>query len=85
MAVMEAESTCRSDAVGDTTLTYQGSGRIEGMSCGLFQVRVLAGRPSCDALVDPATNVAWAYKVYSASSSWKPWSVWTSGKYLKFL
>lgn len=81
MAVMQAESSCNPSAVGDTN-------PINGLlahSCGLFQVRTLKGRPSCEALKDPATNVEWAYRVYLGRGSFKPWSVFTSGKYLRFL
>lgn len=64
--VMRAESGCNPYAVGDK--------HIPPVSCGLFQIRTLAGRPSCEALKDPATNVAWAYRLYR-DSGWKPWSV----------
>jgi len=81
MAVMQAESGCNPASVGDTR-------PINGLlapSCGLFQIRTLKGRPSCEALKDPATNVEWAYKVYTGRGSFKPWSVFTNGKYLKYL
>ncbi|WP_372487864.1 hypothetical protein [Rathayibacter festucae] len=79
------ESDCDPDAIGDLSLTYQGSGRREGMSCGLMQVRVLAGRPDCAALLDPTTNVANAWRIYEARGSFAPWSVYTSGEYEQFL
>jgi hypothetical protein len=75
--VMRAESGCRPTAVGDTK-------PIKGVlahSCGLFQVRTLRGRPSCEELKNPETNVAWAYKLYVAKNKhgkqafWSPWSV----------
>lgn len=66
LAVMKAESGCNPNAVGDR--------HIPPVSCGLFQIRTLAGRPTCEQLKDPATNVAWAWKLYQASG-WKPWSV----------
>jgi hypothetical protein len=72
--VMRAESGCNPYAVGDTTLTYIQNGTTYGMSCGLFQVRYLPGRPTCEALKNPAANVDYAYRLYTASG-WKPWSV----------
>lgn len=66
LAVMKAESGCNPNAVGDT--------HIPPVSCGLFQVRTLAGRPSCESLKDPSTNVAYAYKLY-ASGGWGHWTV----------
>lgn len=85
LAVMKAESGCRADAVGDTTLTFIEDGEVRGMSCGLFQVRVLRGRPSCDFLQDPANNVAWAWKIYSARGNFGAWSAYTSGAYLNHM
>lgn len=81
MAVMEAESNCNPSAVGDTS-------PINGLlapSCGLYQVRTLRGRPTCEQLKDPATNVEWAYKISGSGSNWKPWSVFTNEKYKKYL
>ena len=81
MAVMEAESNCNPAAIGDTR-------PINGLlahSCGLYQVRVLKGRPTCEHLKDPATNVEWAYKISAGGSNWKPWSVFTNGKYKRYL
>ena len=75
LAVMKAESGCNPNSVGDNF-------PINGLyapSCGLFQIRTLAGRPSCDQLKDPSTNVQWAFKLYSGSG-WKPWSVCKNGK-----
>jgi hypothetical protein len=80
MAVMEAESSCNPAAVGDT---YPINGLL-AYSCGLFQIRVLAGRPSCEQLKDPATNIEWAYKI-SGGNNWKPWSAFTNQKYIKYL
>lgn len=70
MKVMKAESGCRTTAIGDNRVI----GGIYAPSCGLFQIRTLKGRPSCDQLKHPATNIAWAYKLYGASG-WSPWSV----------
>jgi len=81
MAIMQAESSCNPNAVGDT---YPIAGLL-APSCGLFQIRTLTGRPDCEALKDPATNIEWAYKVSGGGANWKPWSVFTNGKYLNFL
>lgn len=86
MAVMQAESRCDINAVGDTWEI----GGITAPSCGLFQVRTLKGRPSCEELKDPGTNVEWAYRLYVASKDrgndpWYPWSVYNNGAYQKYL
>ena len=80
MAIMKAESGCRTTAVGDNYPI----GGLHAPSCGLFQVRTLKGRPTCNQLQDPATNIAWAYKLYGASG-WKPWSVYNKGLYKEFM
>lgn len=70
LQIMRAESGCNPYAVGDTWA-------INGLyapSCGLFQVRTLQGRPSCEALKDPATNIEWAYKIY-LGQGYGAWSV----------
>lgn len=66
LQVAKAESGCNTFAVGDK--------HIPPVSCGLFQVRTLPGRPSCEQLQDPATNVAFAYQLY-VKNGWQPWSV----------
>lgn len=80
IAVMKAESGCNTHAVGDN---YPIGGLL-APSCGLFQVRTLAGRPTCEELKDPATNVAWAYRLYTARG-FQPWSVYNSGAYQKYM
>ena len=79
-AIMRAESSCVAGNVGDN---YPIRG-LHAPSCGLFQVRTLAGRPSCEQLKDPETNVAWAYRLYS-ESGWSPWTVFNNGTYRKYL
>jgi len=69
-AIMKAESSCSTNAVGDN---YPING-IHAVSCGLLQIRTLASRPSCDQLKDPATNIAWGYKIYT-SQGYRAWSV----------
>lgn len=73
--VMRAESGCNPNAKGDNRVI----GGIYAPSCGLFQIRTLQGRPTCEQLQDPATNIEWAFKLYRASG-WKPWSVCNTGK-----
>lgn len=73
--VMRAESGCNPNAKGDNRVI----GGIYAPSCGLFQIRTLQGRPTCEQLQDPATNLEWAFKLYR-SSGWKPWSVCNTGK-----
>lgn len=69
--IMRAESMgCNPSAVGDN---YPING-IHAVSCGLFQIRTLAGRPSCKALKNPALNVKVAYRLYK-SGGWRHWSV----------
>lgn len=41
---------------------------------GLFQIKNFAGRPSTEALMDAATNIAYAAKMSGAGTSWKAWS-----------
>jgi len=70
LQVMRYESGCNPNAVGDQRVI----GGIYAPSCGLMQIRTLQGRPDCETLKDPATNLEWAYKLYQGSG-WKPWSV----------
>jgi hypothetical protein len=41
---------------------------------GLFQIKNFAGRPSTAALMDAATNIAYAAKMSGAGSSWRAWA-----------
>jgi hypothetical protein len=66
---MQKESGCNPHAVGDN---YPIAG-VHAPSCGLLQVRTLAGRPSCEALKDPATNVAAAYSIWK-EQGYRAWS-----------
>ena len=76
--VMRAESGCNPYAIGDGHLTFYQGGAKYGMSCGMFQVRYLPGRPTCSTLQIPSENIAYAYNLYKASG-WKPWSVCNKG------
>lgn len=70
LQIAKAESGCNPLAVGDD---YPIRG-LHAASCGLFQVRTIAGRPTCEALKDPATNVEWAHKIYKGQG-YVAWSV----------
>lgn len=70
LQIASAESGCNPYAVGDNRVI----GGIYAPSCGLFQVRTLASRPSCEELKDPATNIAWAYRIYQGQGH-GAWSV----------
>lgn len=80
-AVCMAESGGNTNAVGDDFVIAG----LHAPSCGLMQIRTLAGRPSCEELKDPITNMDWAYRVSNSGTNFKPWSAYTSGKYLKFM
>jgi len=73
LAIMKAESGCNPDAVG-----YNTNGTSDH---GLFQLNSAYWNTSHD----PATNIKEAYRVYSRSGGWTPWSVYNSGKYLQYL
>ena len=83
LAIMRAESGCDPNVTGDTSLTFIQNGRTYGYSVSLFQVRILPGREHCDSH-DPATNIVCAYHVWRGQG-YKAWSVYTNGKYLKYL
>ena len=74
LRVAKAESGCNPQAVGDNYPI----GGLHAPSCGLFQVRTLRGRPTCEQLKNPETNVQWAKKLFLASG-WQPWTVCTKG------
>jgi hypothetical protein len=84
IAIAKAESGLNPEAVGDLHITFEKDGKLMGMSCGLFQVRILEGRPDCETLKDPETNVRYAKALYD-KSGFQPWSAYTSGKYLENL
>lgn len=82
-AIMQAESSCNENATGDTSLTFTQNGRTYGYSVSLFQVRILPGREKCDSH-NPEVNIDCAYHVWK-SQGYKAWSVYTNGRYLRFL
>jgi hypothetical protein len=73
LKIMDGESGCNTNAVGDVHLTFN-KGTM-GMSCGLLQVRVLEGRPNCESLKNEKTNIDWAYKIYT-EQGYKAWTVY---------
>jgi len=83
VAIAQAESHCRIDATGDTSLIYEQNGRTYGYSVSVFQVRILPGREKCDSH-DLATNVSCAYRIYK-SQGLIAWSVYLNNKYKEFL
>lgn len=70
MYAMFKESSCDPNKVGDN---YPING-LHAVSCGILQIRTLKGRPDCETLKDPATNVAWAYKIWQGQG-YRAWSV----------
>lgn len=84
-AISEAESHCRVDAKGDTTLTYEQNGRIYGYSVSAMQVRILPGREPCDSY-DLEVNMRCAYTIYlNSGSSFTPWTKYLNGEYLNYM
>lgn len=80
-AICMAESGGRSDAVGDN---YVIAG-IYAPSCGLMQIRTLAGRPSCEELKDPEVNMEWAWRISNQGTNWTPWTVYINGSYKRYM
>ena len=70
LRAMRLESGCNPRAVGDQYVI----GGIYAPSCGLLQNRVLPGRPSCEELKDPATNIASSYKIWQSQG----YCAWTT-------
>jgi len=80
-AICLAESSGNPNAVGDN---YVIAG-LYAPSCGLWQIRTLKGRPTCEELKNPQTNLEWAWKISNQGTNWKPWTVYGSGAYLKYI
>ncbi len=86
-AIAMAESGLRTDAEGDKD--RQNS--TWGMSLGLWQIRSLkadygTGRArDASRLRDPAFNARAMVEISGGGQNWKPWSVYTSGAYQRFL
>jgi hypothetical protein len=86
-AVALAESGGNTAAVGDVSLQTG----TWGPSIGLWQIRSLkadygTGRARDAArLADPAFNARSMVEISSKGANWRPWSVFTSGKYRQHL
>ena len=80
VAIAKAESNCRTDAVGDTTLTFQKNNRTYGYSIGALQVRILPGREWCES----GDYYECAHRIW-LSQGLSAWSVVTNGKYRQYL
>ena len=80
VAIAEAESHCRADALGDTNLTYEQDGRTYGYSIGPLQVRILPGREHCEEgdYYECAHNI-WLGQNYNA------WTVYKRGLFQQYL
>ena len=82
-AIARAESSCRVDATGDTSLVYTQNNRQYGYSVSVLQVRIMAGREHCDKH-DLATNVRCAYAIWQGQG-YAAWTMYNNNKYLAFL
>ena len=69
---------------GDILLEFIHEGKVMGHSCGIFQIRVLNGRPTCEELMDVDTNIDYAYKIFQRFG-FSPWSNFNNKAYKKFL
>lgn len=85
LAIAKAESGLNPEAVGDMHITFEKDGKLMGMSCGLFQVRILEGRPDCETLKNPKENVEYAKRIYEARGDFTAWSTYNNGAYLSYL
>lgn len=77
--ISKAESGCNTNAIGDN---YPIGGLL-APSCGAMQIRTLEGRPSCEQLQVLSVTMQWAYQISNGGSNFTPWSVYTSGKYMR--
>jgi len=87
--IAKAESLLNPEAIGDKHLIFQKDGKDYGMSCGLFQIRVLQGRPSCEWLLNPDNNIKYAKEIYdfyerNYGDGWLAWSTYKNGRYNDF-
>lgn len=74
LAIMQAESGGNPSAIS-STLDY-----------GVFQIHA-SSHPqwSIQQLLDYKTNINAAFVISSGGTNWRPWTTYTSGKYLRFL
>lgn len=78
--VSTALAICEAESGGNTSALSQTCDR------GLMQISCIHADmvSSLGTLYDPTTNIAVAWKIYSANG-WRAWSTFNSGKYLTFL
>lgn len=84
VAIAKSESGLNPNAKGDIPIQFWHEGRLIGHSCGIFQIRVLPGRPDCETLKDVDKNIEFAKKLWERSG-WTPWSNFKNKAYLKYL
>lgn len=86
-AIAMGESNGNTDARGDTTITNA----TWGPSIGLWQIRSInsqrgtGGERDELANTDPTHNARAMMSISNNGSNWRPWSVYTSGKYHAYL
>ncbi len=80
LAIMQAESGCKPD---NNNLTMSENHGVCVGSYGLLQVGCIHFKSGEDRN-DPATNIAVAFRVWQ-SQGYRAWSVYTSGKYLRYM
>jgi len=91
VAVAKSESGLNPNAKGDVPLEYWYEGKKIGHSCGIFQIRVLPGRPDCETLKNVDKNIEFARKLYDTKlqngekQKFLPWSNWKNNRFMKFL
>lgn len=71
--VEEVLQICKDESKGDPMAI--GDRHLRNVSCGLMQINMLKGRPSCAEMQDPVKNIAFAYKLY-LERGFCPWSTW---------
>ncbi len=74
-----AESRCNPNAVGVNTDGSTDKGLLQVNS-----VHVRSGLIGDEQRLDPAANVAAAYKIYRGSG-WRAWSTFNNGSYARYL
>lgn len=84
IAIAKAESHLNPNAKGDTHIEFTKDGITMGHSCGVFQIRVLPGRPDCETLKDAEFNIKYAKEMFDRSG-FTPWSAYKNGAYLKYM
>lgn len=55
------------------------------ISVGLWQINTMVHPYTPAQMADPMQNAAAAYKISKGGTNWKPWSVFTNGRYKQFL